>query len=73
MKQLLYAVNFCHSKNIMHRDIKPENIMLHNTKPGEPKKIYLIDFGTARKFEKGVKLTSYAGTAYYIAPEMIMG
>ena len=50
MKQLLYAINFCHSKNIKHRDIKPENIMLHKTKPGEPKKIYLIDFGTASKF-----------------------
>ena len=73
MKQLLTAVNVCHSKNIMHRDIKPENIMLHKTKPGEPRKIYLIDFGTAIKFEKGENETSYAGTAYYIAPEMIRG
>lgn len=71
MKQLLTAVNVCHKKNIMHRDIKPENIMLHKTKPGEPKKIFLIDFGTAIKFKPGKKESSYAGTAYYVAPEMV--
>jgi len=47
----------------MHRDIKPENIMLHKTKPGEPKKLYLIDFGTGIKFKKGEKESSFAGTA----------
>ena len=73
MKQLLTAVNVCHSKNIMHRDIKPENIMLHKTKKGDPKKIFLIDFGTGIKFKKGKKETSYAGTAYYVAPEMTNG
>lgn len=73
MKQLLTAINVCHSKNIIHRDIKPENIMLHKTAKGEPKKIYLIDFGTAIKFKPGKKETSYAGTAYYVAPEMANG
>ena len=47
----------------MHRDIKPENIMLHKTKPGEPKQVYLIDFGTGIKFKKGEKESSFAGTA----------
>lgn len=28
MRQLLSAVCFCHSKNIIHRDIKPENILI---------------------------------------------
>lgn len=71
MKQLLTAVNVCHKKNIMHRDIKPENIMLQNTKAGEPRKIYLIDFGTGKKFKTGKPEHAFAGTAYYVAPEVI--
>lgn len=28
MKQILYAIVYCHKKNIVHRDLKPENILL---------------------------------------------
>jgi calcium-dependent protein kinase len=28
MKQLLQAINYCHSKKIVHRDLKPENLLL---------------------------------------------
>ena len=28
IKQLLSAICFCHSRNIIHRDIKPENILI---------------------------------------------
>lgn len=73
MKQLLTAVNVCHAKGIMHRDIKPENIMLHSTKKNEPRKIFLIDFGTAIQYRKGCQESDFAGTAYYVAPEVIHG
>ena len=33
--------------------------------------IKLIDFGTAKSFEKGEKLTKFIGTSYYIAPEVL--
>ena len=55
----------------MHRDIKPENIMLHSKKRGEPKKIYLIDFGTGLKYSPGQNQRDFAGTAYYVAPEVL--
>ena len=28
VKQVLSAINYCHSMNIVHRDIKPENLLL---------------------------------------------
>lgn len=36
--------------NIVHRDLKPENILLE--KEGHLENLKLIDFGTAKMFEK---------------------
>lgn len=40
--------------------------------PGEGiARLKIIDFGTARYFRKGERLTGIYGSSYYVAPEMI--
>ena len=69
-KQLLTAINHCHSNFVAHRDLKPENIMLED--PKRLDHIKLIDFATAARFnEKNPTFFEKRGTPYYIAPEVL--
>lgn len=66
--QLLQALKYFHSKNIIHRDIKPENLLISSTGV-----LKLCDFGFARKYKSGQKLTEYVSTRWYRAPELLIG
>jgi calcium-dependent protein kinase len=75
-KQLLSGLAYLHSHNIVHRDLKLENILIKeiekSKKTGEELfKIKIIDFGTARIFDKKRKPQSIVGSSYYIAPEVL--
>jgi serine/threonine protein kinase len=66
--QMLDAVNHCAQNNIIHRDIKPENVMFQFPSPGSD--LRLIDFGSGtNKVVEGLH-TTFAGSAFYISPEM---
>ena len=66
--QLLSAVDHCAKNNIINRDIKPENVMFSSPSPDSP--LRLIDFGSGTdKVVDGLH-TTFAGTAFYISPEM---
>lgn len=65
--QVLSAVHYLHSNEIVHRDIKPENVLLFNKRTLHVK---LSDFGLARFFEDRVTFSSLVGSPSYAAPEI---
>lgn len=70
IKQILSAVTYIHSKGIVHRDLKLQNILLDTDKNNI---IKIIDFNTARYYDKRDKMNIICGTPYYIAPEVLFG
>jgi calcium-dependent protein kinase len=71
MKQLLSALAYMHSLNIIHRDIKLDNVVFLPS--GEQSiSIKIIDFGTAvQTADKVVHNFPIAGTLSYLAPEVL--
>jgi len=65
MREILKAVQVCHSNLVMHRDIKPENLLV--TATGHFK---LADFGLAH-IAKEPGFYGFCGTPFYMAPELI--
>ncbi|XP_013794112.1 phosphorylase b kinase gamma catalytic chain, skeletal muscle/heart isoform-like isoform X2 [Limulus polyphemus] len=66
MKQLLEAVEFIHSKNVVHRDLKPENILLD-----DEFSVKITDFGFAKTVKQEECLFELCGTPGYLAPELL--
>jgi NIMA (never in mitosis gene a)-related kinase 1/4/5 len=69
--QILSALKYVHSRNVLHRDLKTQNIML-----GGPhcSVIKLGDFGIAKILGSSVEMAaSMVGTPQYLSPELCQG
>lgn len=65
--QILYGIEYLHSKSVIYRDLKPENILLDHDVNCK-----IVDFGLSKKIDSRTKTFSYCGSAEYMAPEMIL-
>lgn len=67
-RQIVSAVHYCHTKNIVHRDLKAENLLLD-----ADSNIKIADFGFSNEFTLGNKLDTFCGSPPYAAPELFQG
>uniref|UniRef100_A0A915K2E7 Protein kinase domain-containing protein n=1 Tax=Romanomermis culicivorax TaxID=13658 RepID=A0A915K2E7_ROMCU len=81
MYQVLRAIKYLHSANVIHRDLKPSNILLDSNCTAK-----LADFGLARSLKQLCaadttnnpydldmpELTEYVATRWYRAPEILL-
>ena len=84
-KQIILAINYCHSKGIVHRDLKMDNVIFIEKGNLD---IKIIDFGLSQydnfnlislmdllseETSKTVAMNELVGTPHYIAPEVLKG
>ena len=74
--QIVRALKYMHSGDLIHRDIKPSNILLNSDCT-----IKLCDFGLARSvattagllYDTNPVMTEYVATRWYRSPEILLG
>ena len=74
--QVFSGLWYLHENKVIHRDIKLENIMIDGKEKDKStgEELFwakIIDFGTAKLFEKNKKEKDVVGSSYYIAPEVL--
>ncbi|CAM9481568.1 unnamed protein product, partial [Choristocarpus tenellus] len=66
--QILRALKYMHSSNVLHRDLKPSNILLNSNCD-----LKVCDLGLARDIDSSHgDLTEYVVTRWYRAPEIML-
>ena len=68
-KQIIKAIRFVHSNNVIHRDLKPTNILFLDE---EKTKVVIIDFGISGLANGNNKEEIKAGTVFYVPPEIAL-
>ena len=65
-RQILSALDYCHRNSIVHRDLKIENILI-----SQAGNIKIIDFGLSNLFSPRSSLSTFCGSLYFAAPELL--
>ncbi|KAI8329502.1 kinase-like domain-containing protein [Chlamydoabsidia padenii] len=65
-RQIVSALDYCHRNSIVHRDLKIENILI--SRNGH---IKIIDFGLSNLFSPRSHLSTFCGSLYFAAPELL--
>jgi mitogen-activated protein kinase 1/3 len=67
--QMLRAMKYVHSANILHRDLKPANVLLNKALD-----VKICDFGLSRGVDDDnpTMSTTYVATRWYRAPELLL-
>ncbi|CAD7968922.1 unnamed protein product [Amoebophrya sp. A25] len=68
IREVLKALDFCHSQGIMHRDVKPHNIMIDHSK----RQLRLIDWGLAEFYHINTPVNVRVASRYYKGPELLV-
>ena len=69
MRELLVALDYCHSQGIMHRDVKPKNVMIDH----EKRQLRLIDWGLAEFYHAGCEYSLRVASRGFEGPELLVG
>ena len=64
--EVLLAIEYIHSLNVVYRDLKPENVLV-----GSDGHIKLADFGLAKEDIGNSMAKSFCGSPAYLPPEMV--
>ncbi|GAN04088.1 Ser/Thr protein kinase [Mucor ambiguus] len=67
-RQIASALDYCHRNSIVHRDLKVENILISRSGT-----IKIIDFGLSNVFSPQSHLSTFCGSLYFAAPELLDG
>lgn len=67
LANIILVLQMVHEHRLVHRDIKPDNILLDAKGYA-----YLTDFNVSRRLEIDDRVSGYAGTFAYMAPELFV-